>query len=201
MVEHERNENNSNDNKESKTLEEESEAKWSFIKNTLTNKEILAQAILFLIAGYETSGSSLSFISYNLACYPEYQEKLLDEVDRVLQKYDGLSYEAVNEMPYMDMIIHESQRIYPPLVRLDRTCNKDYQYGDIKISKGQIISVPIWALHHDPEFYPDPYKFDPERFNEENRKKRPNEAFIPFGTGPRNCIGNCHYKQQFYIKF
>jgi len=189
MVDHEKNENDQNDKKESKTEEDETETKWSFIKNTLTNKEILAQAFIFLIAGYETSGSSLTLISYNLALNPEVQEKLIDEVDRVLQKHDGLSYEAVNEMPYMDMVIQESQRVYPPIIRLDRVCNKDYQYGDIKISKGQVISVPIWALHHDPDLYPDPFKFDPERFNEENKKKRPNEAFIPFGTGPRNCIG------------
>jgi cytochrome P450 family 3 subfamily A len=189
MVEHEREESDSSNNKASQHLEDDSGVKWNYMKNTLSNKEVLAQAILFLLAGYETSGSSLTMISYNLACYPECQEKLIDEIDGVLEKHNGLSYEAVNDMPFMDMVIEETLRLYPPVIRIDRVCNRDYEYGGIKIPKGQIITVPIWALHHDPELYPDPYQFDPERFNEENKKNRPNEAFIPFGTGPRICIG------------
>jgi cytochrome P450 len=88
----------------------------------------------------------------------------------------------------MDMIINETLRLYPPAFRVDRVCNEDYSYKEIQIKKGQVWTASIYALHHDPDIYPDPYTFDPERFNEENKKNRDNEAFIPFGAGPRNCI-------------
>lgn len=92
-------------------------------------------------------------------------------------------------MSYMEQCIDETLRMYPPTVRIDRVCNQDYNYNGIKIPVGQVCAVGIWSLHHDPEIYPDPYKFDPERFSEDNKKKRDNETFIPFGTGPRHCIG------------
>jgi cytochrome P450 len=92
-------------------------------------------------------------------------------------------------MKYMDMVIDETLRMYPPGTRLDRVASNDYEYNGLKIEKGQVIMVPIFALHHDPDVYPNPDVFDPERFNEENRKTRDNLAFIPFGAGPRNCIG------------
>ena len=100
-----------------------------------------------------------------------------------------MSYDSVNEMTYMEQCIDETLRMYPPILRLDRVCTQDYKYENIKIPKGHLWGVSVWAIHHDPEIYPDPYKFDPERFSEDNKKKRENEAFIPFGTGPRNCIG------------
>lgn len=94
------------------------------------------------------------------------------------------------DMKYMDMVIDETLRLYPPATRLERVASRDYKYDDeIEIQKGQIIVVPIYALHHDAEIYLDPEQFNPERFSEENRKSRENVAFIPFGSGPRNCIG------------
>lgn len=93
------------------------------------------------------------------------------------------------KMKYMDMVIDETLRLYPPATRLDRVANNDYEYEGIKIKKGQIITVPIYALHHDPDYYPNPEKFDPERFNDENRKTRDSMAFMGFGAGPRNCVG------------
>ena len=101
---------------------------------------------------------------------------------------DGkIGYETVNNMPYMDMVIDETMRKYPAAMRTDRVANADFEYKGMKLNKGQIWSVAIYALHHDPEYYPEPERFDPERFNEINRKLRPNEAFCPFGHGPRNC--------------
>jgi cytochrome P450 len=159
------------------------------MKNTLTNAEILAQAVLFLFAGYDTTGSTLTLISYNLACNPEIQEKLIEEVDNCVEKHGCINYDTVFDNQYLDMVIEENMRMYPPATRIDRICNKDYEFEGLKIPKGQLVTIPIWALHHDPDIYPDPYKFNPDRFNEENKKKRPNEAYIPFGNGPRSCIG------------
>lgn len=87
------------------------------------------------------------------------------------------------------MVINETLRMFSPAKRLDRVASNDYEYNGLKIDKGQIIMVPIYTLHHDPEIYPNPDVFDPERFNEENRKTRENVVFLPFGAGPRNCIG------------
>ena len=87
------------------------------------------------------------------------------------------------------MIIDETLRMFPAAVRLDRIAGEDYQYEGMKIEKGQMVVVPLWALHHDPELYPEPDRFDPERFNEENKKTRDSNAYLPFGDGPRNCMG------------
>ncbi len=188
MVDHEQNDYNSTGQKESYITNEQG-VKWNYMKNTLTNVEILAQAILFLLAGYETTGSTLSLISYNLACHPEIQQKLIEEVDKCIEKHGCINYDSVFDNQYLDMVIEENMRMYPPATRIDRVCNKDYEFEGVKIPKGQLVTIPIWALHHDPNIYPDPYTFNPDRFNEENKKKRANEAYIPFGNGPRSCIG------------
>nr|UOU03277.1 cytochrome P450 3044A1/2 [Brachionus rubens] len=165
--------------------------KWnSSLKKTLTNKEILSQSILFLLAGYETTAQTLCFISYNLAMNPNYQTQLCEEVDSVLDKHDGkINYESVNEMTFMEKVIDETLRMFPPAMRLDRIASDDYEYNGMKIEKGMIWSVPIWALHHDPEIYPEPNVFRPERFDENEKKLRDNVAYLPFGAGPRNCVG------------
>jgi cytochrome P450 family 3 subfamily A len=92
-------------------------------------------------------------------------------------------------MKYLDMVIDETLRMYPPSVTLNRAASTDYEYNDIKVRKGQIITVAIYALHHDPEIYPQPEQFQPERFSDENKRKRDHQAYMPFGAGPRNCIG------------
>lgn len=90
----------------------------------------------------------------------------------------------------MDMVIDETLRLYPPASRFDRIAKNDFEFeGGLKIKKGQGMVVPIHPLHYDPEIYPNPEEFIPERFSEENKKNRDNVAFLPFGIGPRNCIG------------
>jgi cytochrome P450 family 3 subfamily A len=92
-------------------------------------------------------------------------------------------------MKYLDMVIDESLRMYPPGIRLDRVASCDYEYEGIKFKKGEIITIPIHALHHDPEIFPDPDEFKPERFSDENKKSRESVAFLGFGAGPRSCLG------------
>lgn len=87
------------------------------------------------------------------------------------------------------MVIDESLRLNPPVTRFDRVANKDIEFEGLKVKKGQVFVVPIYPLHHDPEIFPEPEKFIPERFSDENKKTRDNSAFLPFGIGPRNCIG------------
>ena len=91
-------------------------------------------------------------------------------------------------MSFMEMVIDETMRMYPAAIRTDRTTSSDYESNGIKFKKGQLVNVLIYALHHDEQLYPEPHKFIPERFNEANKKQRPNESFIPFGAGPRSCV-------------
>ena len=105
-----------------------------------------------------------------------------------LKKDGKITYESVNDMPYLEMIIEETQRVYPATTRIDRTCTEDYEYEGIKIKKGQVWVASIYALHYDEDLYPNPEKFDPDRFSEENKKTRDSSAHMPFGAGPRNCI-------------
>lgn len=174
MLAHEENPASSNDKK----------------SKSLTNDEILSQAVVFLLAGYDTVFNALSFITYSLVTYPEHQQTLCEEIDTVLEKYDGeINYESVNEMKFMDMVIDETLRLYPAIIRLDREATSDYEYNGMKIKKGSLIAIPIYSLHYDPNTYPDPEKFDPYRFNDENKKTRDSASYLPFGMGPRNCIG------------
>lgn len=93
-------------------------------------------------------------------------------------------------MPLTEMAIYETLRMYPPSLRIDRVANKDYEYGNIKLKKGQIVGIPIWAVHYDEETYPEPNKFKPERFNEANKSKLEGPSFLAFGAGPRGCIAS-----------
>jgi cytochrome P450 len=104
-------------------------------------------------------------------------------------KNGEVNYESIGEMKYMDMVIEETLRLFPPSSRVDRVASVDYEYNGIKIKKGQVVAVSLYALHHDPDLYPEPEEFRPERFSDENKKARENEAYAPFGVGPRNCIG------------
>ncbi|XP_046449635.1 cytochrome P450 3A14-like [Daphnia pulex] len=160
--------------------------------NRETIDEILmGQSTLFMLAGFDTTATTLTSICYQLAKNPDVQEKLYESIVAKMEDYEDVCHEMVQNIPYLEMVIQEVLRYYPPAVRIDRKCTKDYSYdnGRVKIKKDQMITVPIYALHHMEEYYPDPEKFDPERWSPENKAKRSPYAFMAFGTGPRNCIG------------
>ncbi|GFX11724.1 cytochrome P450 3A21 [Trichonephila clavipes] len=162
------------------------------IKAYLSLDELVAQCVIFFLAGYDTTASTLSFASYLLALNPECQEKLHDEIVEAVNNANGvLTYEAVQNMKYLDNVISETLRLLPPAVRLERQAVGDYKLGDtgITIPKGMIVTIPAYAMHRDPNYFPDPEKFDPDRFTPEERVKRDPYVYIPFGAGPRNCVG------------
>ncbi|XP_015600259.1 cytochrome P450 6k1 [Cephus cinctus] len=153
---------------------------------------LVAQAAIFFTGGFETSSSAMSFSLYELALQPEIQRKLRVEILEALEDKNGeLTYDMVANLPYLNMVVSETLRKYPPLPFLDRETNMDYKLPgtDLIVEKGTPVYIPLQGLHYDPQYFPDPEKFDPERFSEENKKNIPPCVYMPFGEGPHICIG------------
>ncbi|XP_039749101.1 cytochrome P450 6a2-like [Pararge aegeria] len=153
---------------------------------------LVAQVFVFFAAGFETSSSTTSFALHQLAFNPEVQINVQNEIDEVLLKYNNkLCYDAVAEMSLLDMTLKESLRIFPPLGNLQRVCASTYtipQLG-VTLDPGVKIIIPIQAMQMDAQYFPDPKEFKPERFTTENVNNRPKYVYLPFGEGPRACIG------------
>ena len=152
------------------------------------------QCILFFVAGFETTATTISNCLYNLAVNPEIQERLAEELDSALDgiEVDSPQYFDIinNQIPYLEATIKETLRMCPPVVRLQRRVGVDnYKLAGVPLEKGVIIEVSTYAVHHDPDYYPNPERFDPERFMPENKANLVPYTYLPFGQGPRNCIG------------
>ncbi|XP_061395800.1 LOW QUALITY PROTEIN: probable cytochrome P450 6g2 [Musca vetustissima] len=159
---------------------------------------LVAQAAIFFTAGFESSSATMSFALYELARNPEIQERVREEVRTVLINSGGkLTLRNIESLEYMQMVISETLRLYPPLPFLDRECTveKDESYllepfSSFSIPKGMPIYIPAYALHMDPKvILPEPQTFNPERFSPENRKNITPYSYMPFGLGPHACIG------------
>jgi hypothetical protein len=158
----------------------------------LNENEILAQSVLFFSVGFETSSQLLAYCTYCLALNPDCQENLHAEIEQTFNSnYVQIDYDVVLKMPYLDAVISETLRLYNPVLRMERQASEDYTLGStgIVIEKGMIVGIPVWALHHDPQYFSEPDQFKPERFLEENRDRMVPYTYLPFGAGPRNCIG------------
>jgi cytochrome P450 family 9 len=145
----------------------------------------IAQGFIFFGAGFDTSTSTLQVLFYELVQNPQIQEDLIDEIDQVLENGD-VTYENLHKMKLLDMIVSEVLRKWPPAGQLDRYCNKDYMLElndgrNLKIPEGTVIFLPVYNIHHDPEYFEDPEKFDPYRFSEENQKSIRPGTYLPFG--------------------
>ncbi|XP_069683719.1 cytochrome P450 9e2-like [Periplaneta americana] len=173
---------------------EDSSTKTSTRKtSTVLNEEtIIAQSLMFLLAGFETSSTLLTFASYELALNQDIQQKLRTEVEEVLGRYEGqCTYEALHEMSYLEMVLLETLRKHPPLARVDRSVTQPYTIPgtNIQLDEGVCVSIPVMGLHHDPRYYPQPDVFDPDRFLPAQKAARSPYVYQAFGNGPRNCIG------------
>lgn len=158
----------------------------------LTLEQVAAQAFVFFLAGFETSSTTMMFALYELALNPDIQEKLRTEIDTVYGKHEGrLTYEAIKDMVYLDQVINETLRKYPPVPALQRVAQDNYKVANSKlvIEKGTTVMIPAYQIQHDERYYPNPEKFDPDRFLPEAWKSRHPMTFLSFGDGPRNCIG------------
>ncbi|XP_029910174.1 thromboxane-A synthase-like [Myripristis murdjan] len=158
-------------------------------KRTITDDEIVGQAFIFLLAGYETTSNTLAFICYLLATHPECQRKLQDEVDQFYSRHESPDYFNVQELKYLDMVISETLRLYPPGFRFARMVEKECVVNGQVLPKGARVDMSAAFLHYDPEHWPEPEKFIPERFTPEAKANRHPFVYLPFGAGPRNCVG------------
>jgi cytochrome P450 family 6 len=220
-----------------------------FIFLEIEGDDFVAQSYAFLLAGFETSATTMSFALYELSLQPDMQQKLRTEITTVLEKYDQqVTYEALQEMPYLEKVIFgechgslhyicrnaykrsrtalvrsclllsalvcsctalvcftETLRKYPVVPYLDRKCVFDYELPvssdnvTATLPGGTGVYIPVYAIHHDPQYYPEPETFDPERFTEENMKNRHQFSYLPFGGGPRVCLGELYQSKQTYV--
>ncbi|XP_076168680.1 putative cytochrome P450 6a14 [Ptiloglossa arizonensis] len=158
----------------------------------LTDTLLTAQAFVFFIAGFETSSTTMTNALYELALNPEIQDKLRQEIKETYDKNNGeLKYEQIKSMTYLDQIFRETLRKYPPGPLLIRQSMCDYTFDGTKVTipKKTRLWIPVFSIHRDPDIYPNPDAFIPERFSEEAIGTRHPMNYLPFGDGPRNCIG------------
>ncbi|XP_078662451.1 cytochrome P450 3A8-like [Branchiostoma floridae x Branchiostoma belcheri] len=158
-------------------------------KQALTKDDVVANGILFFIAGYETTATTMAFTLYNLALNQDKQDKVRQEISKVMEDRDFVNYEDVHKMPYLEMCILETLRMYSPASMTLRTSSEEVKLKWLTIPKNMLVAVPVLAIHYDAERWPEPYKFIPERFTKEEKEKRGAYDWLPFGAGPRNCIG------------
>nr|UEN71139.1 cytochrome P450 4AV17 [Meteorus pulchricornis] len=185
----------------------------------ITIDDIIGQAFIFFLAGFDTSSTFMTFLSHLLAYNQDVQEKLRNEIDEITQENNGkINYDQLVNLKYMEMVMNETLRLYPPAIVTDRVCVEPFKlpppmpgYKELTVEKDMICWMPIYALHHDPKYFPNPDKFDPERFNDDNKLNIAPYTFMPFGVGPRKCIGErfatmetkiilAHLLQKFIIK-
>uniref|UniRef100_UPI003AACA201 thromboxane-A synthase-like n=1 Tax=Centroberyx gerrardi TaxID=166262 RepID=UPI003AACA201 len=158
-------------------------------KTMLMEDEIVGQAFLFLLAGYDTSSNTLAFTCYLMAIHPECQRKVQEEVDQFIARHESPDYTNVQELKYLDMVISEVLRLYPTAFRFGRHIDHDCVVNGQFLPKGASLQVPTCFLHHDPEHWPEPERFIPERFTPEAKANRHPFVYLPFGAGPRSCVG------------
>lgn len=153
-----------------------------------TDEQVRDEVMTIFIAGHETVALALSWTLYRLACHPGIQRRAQREVDAVLNghtpRLDDLSH-----LPFILQVFKESLRFYPPGHVIIRMAVRDTTLGGYRVPSGAIVLLDAYAMHHRPDYFPHPAKFDPERFTPQNENSIPRFAYLPFGTGPRVCIG------------
>lgn len=158
----------------------------------LSREDIREEVDTFMFEGHDTTTSGISFTLYHLAKYQDVQQKLYEEIIRVLgndKKSGKLTNVQIQELEYLDMVVKESMRLIPPVPIIGRTLLEDMEMNGAIIPAGTSISIKIFNIHRNPNIWPEPEKFIPERFSKSNEDKRGPYDFIPFSAGFRNCIG------------
>jgi cytochrome P450 len=154
-----------------------------------SDREIRDQVMTLMFAGHDTSTSTLTFMLHELARHPDVVCRLHEEQDRVLGDASPTAQQLEKEMPYLDTVLDEVLRLYPPAWIGPRRAVREFEFGGYTVPKGAYVNYCSWASHRIPEFFPEPEAFIPERFTRERKAALPRGAYVPFGGGSRICIG------------
>jgi cytochrome P450 len=155
----------------------------------MSNKQLRDEILTIFLAGHETTANALSWTWYLLAQHPDAEARLHDELDRVLGARMPNAAD-VAELKWTRMVIEESLRLYPPAHTISRTAIAEDRIGGVRVPPGALITISIYVTHRNPNLWPEPERFDPERFAPAAIGQRHRFAYLPFGGGPRICIGN-----------
>jgi len=154
-----------------------------------SDREIRDQVMTLMFAGHDTSTSTLTFMLHELARHPETTRRLHEEQDRVLGGGAPSAMQLEKEMPYLDMVLDEVLRLYPPAWIGPRRAVREFEFGGYTVPRDAYVNYCSWASHRLPEVFPEPEAFIPERFTRERKAALPRGAYVPFGGGSRICIG------------
>src|ERR1700732_5057670 len=154
----------------------------------MSDELVLSESMQLLVAGHETSSNALSWLLYLLSSRPDCVERLRQEFNSVLRGAP-LGYSDLPKFEFAAQVIQEALRLYPPFWMVDRMALSDDRVGDLAIPQGSTVVVFIYGAHHSPQYWENPESFDPERFSKANEKLHRPFAYLPFGAGPRGCIG------------
>ena len=154
----------------------------------MTDRQVRDECLTLLLAGHETTANGLGFCFFLAARHPQVQERICTEAAAAFAG-GGTATEAYERLGYTRRVVSEALRLYPPVWVTARAAAHPYSYRDQTIPSGSLLLVPQIAIHRDPRFFPEPMRFDPDRFLPEAAASRPRYAYFPFGAGPRMCIG------------
>jgi cytochrome P450 len=156
---------------------------------TMTDRQLRNEVMTMLLAGHETTSLALAWTYYLLAQHPEIERSIADEVDRAVGG-GRLSFAHLDRLAGTRRVIEESLRLYPPAWGFSRQAVADDEIGGYRVARGSLVFLIPFVIHRRPRLWPDPERFDPDRFTPDREAARPRFAYIPFGGGPRGCIGN-----------
>jgi cytochrome P450 len=154
-----------------------------------SDREIRDQVMTLMFAGHDTSTSTVTFMLHELARHPDVVERLCEEQDRVLGEAPPSAAQLERDLPYLDTVLDETLRLYPPAWIGPRRAVRDFEFGGYSVPRGAYVNYCSWASHRLPEVFPEPEAFVPERFTRERKAALPRGAYVPFGGGQRVCIG------------
>ena len=154
----------------------------------MSDLQVRDEVMTLFLAGHETTANAMTWTWYLLSEHPEVERKLHEELDAVLEGRIP-TFDDVQRLPFAEMILAEAMRLYPPAWVVGRRALRDHEVGGYTIPAGALVLLSQFVMHRDARFYPEPERFDPERWTVEARETRPQFSYFPFGGGTRRCIG------------
>jgi cytochrome P450 len=155
----------------------------------MSDRQLRDEVMTIFLAGHETTALAATWASYLVAQHPDVQRQLEDELDEVLHGR-APSYDDLERLTYTRMVVEETMRLYPPAWGFSRTALAPDRIGGYDLPRGWLVFIIPWVMHRHPKYWDDPERFDPERFTPSRAAARPKFIYLPFGAGPRQCIGN-----------